>query len=298
MDVHIGEMDTTVRAVDDRSLLSPDVLDAVAEAVVARLEQRHRLEACAARRVEAVGLGAGRQRGGTSDGRPVVTVLAKARFHRLATPSDSQGRFLDVQYNPTELTFTKAAQVAEIPIPGLDTPLLQYVRGQAETVSVELFFDATEDGTSAEAKPVTKKTDKFYELIKAEKSTHAPPVLLFTWGGTAFPGNRRDGFRCVVTSVRQQFTMFAPNGVPLRAKLTVDLKEYKPLTLHLRELGFLSADHTKATVAREGDTISAIAYREYGDAREWRRVADENRITDPLALRAGAVLRIPKGVAS
>lgn len=227
-----------------------------------------------------------------------MTVLAKARFTRLPTPSATQGEFLDVQYNPTELTFTKAAQVAEIPIPGLDTPLLQYVRGQAETLSVELFFDSTEEGTGAEAKPVTARTNRFYRLIKAERSTHAPPVLLFTWGGTAFPGGRRDGFRCVVTNVRQQFTMFAPNGVPLRAKLTVDLKEYKPLTLHLRELGFLSSDHTKATVTREGDTISAVAYREYGDPREWRRIATENGITDPLALRPGSVLRVPRGVGS
>ncbi|GGL14681.1 CIS tube protein [Nocardia jinanensis] len=227
-----------------------------------------------------------------------MTVLAKARFQRLATPSDATGSFLDVQYNPTELSFSKAAQIAEIPVPGLDTPLLQYVRGQAETVSVELFFDSTEEGTSAAAEPVTGRTDKFYNLIKADRATHAPPVLLFSWGGTAFPGARRDGFRCVVTSVRQQFTMFAPNGVPLRAKLTVDLKEYKPLTLHLEELGFHSADHTKATVTRAGDTIGAIAYREYGDARAWRRIADENAITDPLSLRAGTVLRIPKGAAS
>lgn len=224
-----------------------------------------------------------------------MTVLAKARFHRLATPSDNQGSTLEVQYNPSELTFTKAAQIAEIPIPGLDTPLLQYVRGLAETTSVELFFDTTDDGTGAEAKPVTKKTDEFYKLIKADAQTHAPPVLLFTWGGTAFPGGRRDGMRCVVTSVRQQFTLFAPNGMPLRAKLTVDLKEYKPLTLHLRELGFLSSDHTKATVVREGDRMDAIAYREYGEPRQWRRIAESNGITDPMAIATGTVLRVPQG---
>lgn len=225
-----------------------------------------------------------------------MTVLAKARLHRLATPSDTQGRTLDVQYNPSELTFTKAALVAEIPVPGLDVPLLQYVRGQAETVSLELFFDSTEDGTSASATPVTEKTDEFYALIKADPETHAPPVLLFTWGGTAFPGATRSGLRCVVTSVRQHFTMFAPNGVPLRATLTVDLKEYQPLTLHLRDLGFMSADHTKATVEREADTLSAVAYREYGDPRQWRRIATANGITDPLAARPGRVLRIPRGV--
>lgn len=224
-----------------------------------------------------------------------MTALAKARFHRLATPSDTQGSTLEVQYNPSELTFTKGAQIAEVPVPGLDTPLLQYVRGLAETTSIELFFDTTDDGTGAEAKPVTKKTDEFYRLIKADKETHAPPVLLFTWGGTSFPGGRRDGMRCVVTNVRQQFTMFAPNGMPLRAKLTVELKEYKPLTMHLRELGFLSSDHTKSTVVRESDRMDAIAYREYGDPRQWRRIAADNGIDDPFVVPVGTVLRVPQG---
>lgn len=226
-----------------------------------------------------------------------MTTLAKATFVRLPTPDASSGtQSLAVQFNPTELNFTKTAQLAEIAIPGLDTPLLQYVRGQAETLTLELFFDATEDGTGAQAKPVTERTDKFYNLIKAEQATHAPPVLLFLWGGTAFPGKRRDhGFRCVVTSVRQQFTLFAPDGKPLRAKLTVELKEYKPLTLHLAELGFMSADHTKATVVRAGDTITSIAYREYTDDRRWRLIADANGITDPLALAPGTILRLPRG---
>lgn len=226
-----------------------------------------------------------------------MTTLTRAKFVRLPTPDSSTGtRSLTVQFNPAELNFTKTAQVAEIAVPGLDTPLLQYVRGQAETLTLELFFDSTEDGTGAQATPVTEKTDDFYALIKAEQATHAPPVLLFLWGGTAFPGRRRDhGFRCVVTSVRQQFTLFAPDGKPLRAKLTVELKEYKPLTLHLTELGFMSADHTKATVVRERDTITAIAYREYTDDRRWRAIAEENRITDPLAIEPGRILRIPRG---
>src|SRR5689334_726936 len=104
-----------------------------------------------------------------------MTTLAHARFQRLATPSDTSGQALNVQYNPSELTFTKAAQVAEIPIPGLDSPVLQFVRGQAETLSVELFFDSTEDGMGVGATPVTKKTDDFYSLIKIDKTTHAPP---------------------------------------------------------------------------------------------------------------------------
>ena len=38
---------------------------------------------------------------------------------------------IQVQFNPTELAFSKAAQLAEIAIPGLDAPIQQFVRGQA-----------------------------------------------------------------------------------------------------------------------------------------------------------------------
>ena len=53
---------------------------------------------------------------------------------------------IEVQYNPTELSWDKGAQLAEITIPGLDAPLQQFVRGQAEKLTLELFFDTTDHG--------------------------------------------------------------------------------------------------------------------------------------------------------
>jgi nucleoid-associated protein YgaU len=43
----------------------------------------------------------------------------------------------------------------------------------------------------------------------------------------------------------------------------------------------------------EGDRLDWIAYREYNDASEWRKIAEANRITNPLALQPGMVLVIP-----
>ena len=37
----------------------------------------------------------------------------------------------------------KGAQIAEIAIPGIDSPILQFVRGQTQTLTLELFFDTT-----------------------------------------------------------------------------------------------------------------------------------------------------------
>ena len=46
---------------------------------------------------------------------------------------------------------------------------------------------------------------------------------------------------------------------------------------------------------KKGDTLSAIALREYGDANEWRRIFESNRdlIEDPDLIHPGQQLTIP-----
>jgi nucleoid-associated protein YgaU len=46
---------------------------------------------------------------------------------------------------------------------------------------------------------------------------------------------------------------------------------------------------------QKGDTLSAIAKREYGDANEWRRIFEANRDTvkDPDLIHPGQQLTIP-----
>jgi nucleoid-associated protein YgaU len=45
-----------------------------------------------------------------------------------------------------------------------------------------------------------------------------------------------------------------------------------------------------------GDTLAAVAFREYGDATLWRAIADANLIDDPLRVRPGTELLIPPAV--
>src|SRR3954466_10608709 len=88
---------------------------------------------------------------------------------------------IEVQYNPTEYTFDKQNQIAEISIPGLDAPLQQFVRGQSEKLTLDLFFDTTKHGMGSTVTSVTTETDKIYQLLKIDPSRHAPPILDFVW---------------------------------------------------------------------------------------------------------------------
>jgi hypothetical protein len=217
------------------------------------------------------------------------------------TWSNQVQEFIPLQFNPTELSFNKAAQIAEIAIPGLDSPLLQFVRGQDETLTMDLFFDSTENGMGVGATSVTTYTDKFYQLIKMEPDRHAPPICTFQWN-RAFPGadvsanvgnQKRTSFQCIVESVRHKYTLFSPEGVPLRATLTVTLREYKTLDEQLAQLNLNSPDKTQAYITQSGDTLSGVAGRHYRRAGEWRRIADANQIEDPRRLFPGAFLTLP-----
>jgi hypothetical protein len=229
----------------------------------------------------------------------------KATFQKVKSDGSFDGKAIDVRFNPTEYTLNKGAQIAEVTIPGLDSPILQFVRGQTETLSLDLFFDSTEYGMDDHATSVASLTDPFYQLVKIDGKTHAPPICFFSWGSD-FPGQRsyasmgdgtgsqqRHGFKCVVESVRQRFTLFSPQGVPLRATLTVSLKEYKTLSEQIAEINKQSADHSHTHAVQLGETLSQIANEVYQDSSQWRAIADQNAILDPLDLKRGTILEIP-----
>lgn len=193
---------------------------------------------------------------------------------------------IEVQFNPTEYTLSKGAQIAEIAIPGLDSPIQQFIRGDTEKLTLELFYDSTDAGRDETATPVDRLVRPIYELVKIQPKTHAPPRIRVTWGVGL-------SFKAIVESVQRKYTLFNPNGVPLRATVSVTFREYKTLDQQVAELNLQSTDHTRTRMAQRGDTLSRIAAEELGDAHRWRAIADENPGIDPLTPRPGALLIIP-----
>ena len=219
---------------------------------------------------------------------PLVKAVIEVLDRDALDPSKGLLRFIPVQFNPTEYTIEKGAQIAEIAIPGIDSPILQFIRGQNERLSLDLFFDTTDQlGMGEVALDVRVLTTPIYQLVKLQPRTHAPPRIRFFWGSL--------NFKAIVESVRQQFTLFNPLGLPLRATLTVAFREYKTLEDQLSELNLQSADHTKRRVVRRGETLSRLAAEQYADPREWRRIADANAdvLPDVRRLAPGTELRVP-----
>jgi hypothetical protein len=203
--------------------------------------------------------------------------LTKAVIQNLSTndPPD-----VEVLVNPTEFSISRGANYAEIPIPGATMPLLQYVRGEAQVLTVELFLDRSDDRQS-----VQDDLAALRNYVNIVPSLHAPPVCMFQWGDTSFTG--------VVTSLQEKFQLFDPDGNVLRARVTVSFKSYEPIDIQAKSVKTQSPDRYKTRTVREGDRLDLIAADEYGDPTLWRPIAQENNLASPRQLAVGSVLVIP-----
>ncbi|AXQ96271.1 hypothetical protein LV780_21335 (plasmid) [Cereibacter azotoformans] len=225
--------------------------------------------------------------------------MRQLMFQKIDLQGNAIGEPMLLDYAPAELSFSKAAQFAEVAIPGLEQPILQFVRGDAETLNLELFFDSTQDGTGPAATAVTRKVEAFHKLVQIQGDLHAPPLVKVSWGDD-FPGSSMgatetagESFKAVVLSVARRFTLFSPDGKPLRATVTLALKHYATVAEQVAAINYQSADHTRLHVVAEGETLPLIAFDAYSDAALWRVIARHNNLSDVRDLVPGALLELP-----
>lgn len=189
-----------------------------------------------------------------------------------------KGDKIRVLFNPTQYRLSRSNQFGEVAVPGLPASLIQFGKGNSSTLTMQLFFDTYERQTD-----VREHTKKITDLLDIDPELHAPPVLVFSWGQL--------NFVCVLERAEQTFELFLTDGTPVRATVDVTFKEYFDGKKHGADLQ--SANFAKRHVVKRGDTLSAIAGHYYEDPGQWRPIAEENGIDNPLSIRPGQVLVIP-----
>lgn len=199
-----------------------------------------------------------------------------------------------VLFNPTEYSIERANAYKATPVPGLGSPLIQFINGDAAVLAMDLFIDDYTDGPEgfepkgALAGPpmsAAARIDAIVGLLDIDADLHAPPPVRFVWGPLRFAA--------VLEKVGRKITLFHPSGQPARATLSVSFKEFRPLARQMDRPRRQSADKTKRRRISGSETIWTIADREYGDVRGWRHIARESDVDDPRALRPGDWVKVP-----
>lgn len=203
-----------------------------------------------------------------------------------------RGAQIPCLFNPTKLQLGKSNSWTSGNSKGRNAPDLVFDGGSSGTMSLELIFDTTDAGTT-----VTKYTNALSSLMSVDTelpdydsaaNNGRPQWVKFHWGDM-------HTFKAVISSMDLTFTYFSSAGVPLRANVSISLTQYEP------EANWGPQNPTSGTPApqrlhqvQKGETLDRISARHYKDSTKWRLIAEANGITDPLALKAGSVLSIPR----
>ena len=202
-----------------------------------------------------------------------------------------KGNVINVLFNPTEYNFERTNSYKATPIPGLGSPLLQFVNGECDQLSMDLFLDDYTDpkgptsNLQRETDPLGKRLKDITKLLEIDRDLHAPPPVRFNWGPMEFSA--------VIEKLGRKVTMFHPDGSPARATLSATFKEYRTLRQQLENPRRESADKTKRRVVVGSEALWWISAREYDDSTQWTRIADANDLDDPREIEPGDWLQIP-----
>ena len=202
-----------------------------------------------------------------------------------------KGKVITVLFNPTEYSFERSNSYKATPVPGLSSPLLQFVNGESDHLSMDLFLDDYTDPNGPtslqlkESDPVARRLAALSKLLEIDRELHAPPPVRFNWGPMEFSA--------VIEKLGRKVTMFHPDGTPARATLSISFKEYRTLRQQLEDPRRQSADKTKRRVVVGRQALWWIAATEYDDANEWPRIAEANDLDDPREIEAGDWLTLP-----
>ena len=171
-----------------------------------------------------------------------------------------------------------------------NAPALQFGGGQSRTLSLELFFDTTEETDNAK-KDVRSLTNNIVKLtrIVRDLDPQRPPVCVVSWGKETPPGSDFP-FTGVVSQLTQRFNLFMADGRPVRASLTVAFTEYLDPTKDELE----NDPEFTTRLVKRGDTLSSIAGQVYRDPTNWRVIAEANGVDDARRIAVGVRLNIPK----
>src|SRR5262245_2627193 len=122
------------------------------------------------------------------------------------------GAAVPAQFNPTEIHVTQDVPWKKQKGSPQDDPALQLDTFEPRTLEVELRFDAG----SADVREAF--VAKLEQLAAVDPATKRPPLVQFTWG--SFPP-----FRGAIEKLDVRYTLFLPDGTPVRATCNVKIKE-------------------------------------------------------------------------
>jgi hypothetical protein len=207
------------------------------------------------------------------------------------------GETIQALFNPTEFTISKGNNWTFDPIKGTSLPKGKFGGGKPREMQVNLLLDQSLPNDGMSVKDITDKLFKMMEVPSGSGGGGAnavPPLVTFQWG-EMIP------FKAACTSLTVAFQLFKSNGTPIRADVKLALTQAETATSASSSSGNRPTNPTTRAdgglgvhVVKDGDSLQSVAHHTYGDPARWRLIAEANGVDNPLHLRRGMALNLPR----
>lgn len=217
-------------------------------------------------------------------------LINKAKYTSTSDPTSQSEGIVFFMFNPYEYTIAKDASYTVTPVKGQNMGETSFDNGEPIKITLNLYFDSTDTLNNGDFKSVREYTKPLWHMIYIDENSRdtdkdkkgKPPRVEFRWGTYKFEG--------VVTNLTEKLTLFAEDGTPLRAEVSVTLQQHdddKVTTSQVQSSWVTTAPKTSTLKAGDRlDLINAVS----GTSSGMREVAAANGIDNPLNIPNGTDL--------
>jgi hypothetical protein len=200
---------------------------------------------------------------------------------------------VEVLINPDKYTHAYRICYSTLEAPGSPGGSPKFNRVPSDHVSFELVFDGTGIIGSKIPGVIPGKTEnvaiqiqKFKDVVfKYNPKMHSPNFIQLSWGTLVF--------NCRLTGLDINYTLFQPDGTPLRAKASATFIGFDSEETLARMAKKKSPDLTHVVKVKAGDTLPLLCFKIYGDASYFIQVAEKNNLTDFRELKPDTDILFP-----
>jgi hypothetical protein len=226
---------------------------------------------------------------------PQPQTLAKARLIEVIKDGQGNvtgtGKIVPVQFNPQTLKVNYSNQWGSgDQAQGSST---QFVGTSTTKLTMEIWFDVTLPlppglpDPGGDVRKLTKMVTYFMTVqnpTAAQQASRVPPSLKFQWGSFLFNGT--------MDSMDETIDLFSPDGLPLRASVSIGISKHDLLFEFAQAGGAHApvAGGSPLATASAGDSLSQLAAK--AGVLNWQGVARANGIANPRLLQAGAMINL------
>jgi nucleoid-associated protein YgaU len=212
--------------------------------------------------------------------------LAKLKIEAYTDPKfgGSPYKTFTVMYNPKAYALKCEIEYDKQQAKGVSAQAPRYVSTKPRSVTLEFLLDGT--GASGQVVEVKDKIKDFFDTTYTfNGDVHSPPYLKVVWGELVLT--------CVLESADVSYSLFKPNGHPLRAKITASFAEFIDDSKRTAQERRSSPDLTHLHVVAAGESLPQLCHRYYRDQRFYLRVAEANQLRNFRRLEPGITLHFP-----